>query len=257
MMREPRPNQHLICIHNTERWIAALLAIMVVIVVLIWGAYVLGERQAGFSQAQMDAEAEALQQQVSTLIQEKEALQRQNAKFLRDHNIDEDANKQINKNLAQAQAQIMDMKEELTFYRNIVSPKKLSRTVVVKKVSMLPLKENEYQYKIVLIQDGKHDRVVRGVVEISLEGNNSEGKLVRLSLPTISTVKVKKQQKFGFKYFQNFEGSIKIPAGFSPSSLYIRVLPRSSSRVPKVERVLVWDELIAVGGQQNVGQTEN
>jgi len=257
MMREPKPNQHLICIHNTERWIAAFLAVVMVVVALIWGAYIIGERQAGFSQSQMDNEAEALQQQVSVLMQEKENLQRQNAKFLRDHNIDEDASKQVNKNLVQAQAQIMDMKEELTFYRNIVSPKKTSRAVVVKKVSMLPLKENEYQYKIVLIQDGKHDRIVRGVVEISLEGNNDDGKVVRLSLPTISKEKVKKQQKFGFKYFQNFEGSIKIPADFVPSSLFIRVLPRSSSRVPKVERVLAWGDLMAVGGQQNVGQTEN
>jgi len=257
MMREPKPNQHLICIHNTERWIAALLAVIFAVMVLIWGAYILGERQAGFSQSQMDAEAAGLQQQLEWVMQEKDTLQRQNAKFMRDHNIDEDANKQINKNLVQAQAQIMDMKEELTFYRNIVAPKKSTRAVVVKKVSMLPLKEHEYQYKIVLIQDGKHDRVVRGVVEISLEGNNSDGKLVRLALQTISTKKVKKQQKFGFKYFQNFEGGIKIPADFIPSSLFIRVLPRSSSRVPKVERVLVWDDLIAVGGQQNVGQNEN
>jgi len=257
MMREPRPNQHLICIHNRERWIAAFLAVIFMIMALIWGAYGLGERQAGFSQSQMDVEAAGLQQQLEQVTKEKEILQRQNAKFTRDHNIDEDANQQINKNLAQAQSQIMDMKEELTFYRNIVAPKKSSRAVVVKKVSMLPLKGNKYQYKIVLIQDGKHDRVVRGVVEISLEGNNSDGKLERLALRTISTEKLKKQQKFGFKYFQNFEGSIKIPANFVPSSLFIRVLPRRSSRVPKVERVLAWDDLMAAGGQQNVGQNEN
>lgn len=256
MIREPKPNKHLICIHRPERWVASLVLIVFLVIVAIWAAFIMGERQAGFSQSMMDEETEGLQQQVKQLLQEKDSLLRQNAKLIRDHNIDEDANKQVNHNLAQAQAQIMDMKEELTFYRNIVSPKKSSRAVVVKKVSMVPLKENEYQYKIVLIQDGRHDRVVRGVVEVSLEGNNKDGKQVRLALPTISTKKVKKQQKFGFKYFQNFEGAIKIPEGFEATSLFIRVLPRSSSRVPRVERVISWDELIA-GGGQNVGQTEN
>ena len=256
MIREPKPNKHLICIHRPELWIVSLVLVVVLVLLAVWGAFILGERQAGFSQAVMDNEMEALQRQVKKLVQEKDNLQRQNAKLIRDHNIDKDANKQVNQNLAQAQAQIMDMKEELTFYRNIVSPKKSSRAVVVKKVSMEPLKDNEYQYKIVLIQDGKHDRIVRGVVEISLEGNNAEGKRVRLALPTISTKKVKKQQKFGFKYFQNFEGVIKIPEGFEAISLFVRVLPRSSSRVPRVERVISWDELIA-GGGQNVGQTEN
>lgn len=257
MIREPRPNQHLICIHRTEIWLAALAAIVILVFVTILAAYGLGERHAGFNQSQMDVQTNDLQLQVNQLVQQKESLQRQNAKLLRDHDIDKDAGQKTNQNLAEAQAQILDMKEELTFYRNIVAPKKSKREIVVKKVSLASINEHEYQYKIVLIQDGKHDRIVRGMVEISIEGLNVEGKSVRLSLPTIATKKVSKQQKFGFKYFQNFEGGIKIPEGFVPNSLFVRVLPKRSSRVKKVERVLVWNDLIAGGVQQNVGQSEN
>jgi hypothetical protein len=148
------------------------------------------------------------------------------------------------------------MREELTFYRNIVQPNKAARTVVIKKVQLTPDVGNEYKYKVVLIQEGRHDVAVRGNVELLFEGRKADGQLASLDLPTISTEKANKRQRFGFKYFQNFEGGIRIPDDFVPLSMYIRVLPSSSS-IPKLEKKFTWDDIISGGEQSNVGQTEN
>jgi hypothetical protein len=108
----------------------------------------------------------------------------------------------------------------------------------------------------VLIQDGRHDLAVRGLVEITVDGEQADGQIVRLDLPTVSVKKTTKRQKFGFKYFQNFEGTIRFPDKFTPKNFYVRVMPKSS-KIPRVEEVLDWDAIIVGGEQVNVGQTEN
>lgn len=246
----------LISIQRPYLWIASLVGIIACVLILVWSFFEYGRYVAGFDQSATQQRIAVLEQQIDDLTQRNEDLQRHNAKLVRDQGIDRDAGSQVQKELARAQEQILAMREELTFYRNIVQPNKSSRTVVIKKVQLVSEGENQYRYKVVLIQDGRHDSAVRGNVELSFEGAQSDGQIVRLDLPTVSTQKVSKSQRFGFKYFQNFEGSIRIPENFAPMSMYIRVLP-SSSRVPKIDKSFPWDDLIAGGEQSNVGQIEN
>ena len=244
----PVHNQYLISVQRPKLWILSIIAIIAAIAVIIFSAFEYGRFVAGFDQAETDTEIAFLQAKISELTKAKEDLLREKARLTRGQDIDRDASSQVKKTLAEAQAQILEMKEELTFYRNIVQPRKSKRTVVVKKMVLNEQADNSYNYKLVLIQDGRNDVAVRGFVELSIEGEQADGKVVRLDLPTVATKKVDKRQKFGFKYFQNFEGGIRIPEGFKPLSFYIRVLPKSS-RVPKVEEVIAWDDLIA-GGEQ-------
>ena len=252
----PVHNRLLISIQRPHLWVLALAGIIACVALFIWSSYEYGRHVAGFYQSDSEEQIASLQQQIDVLSQQNDDLLRRNAKLVRDQGIDRDAGSQVQKELARAEAQILDMREELTFYRNIVKPNKAKRTVVIKKVQLVAEAENQFKYKVVLIQDGRHDSAVRGNVEFSFEGAQADGQIVRLDLPTVSTQKANKRQRFGFKYFQNFEGSIRIPENFVPMSMYIRVLP-SSSRVPKLDQSFTWDEIIAGGEQSNVGQTEN
>ncbi len=252
----PVQSRYLINIQRPEIWFTAALAVLLFVIFIIWAAFDTGRKQAGFNSAETDKQIMALQQQVEELIKRNNNLHREKSKLVLDNSIDNDASSEVKRNLATSQAQITEMKEELMFYRNIVSPKKSSRSVVINKVQLIAEVDRQYKYKIVLIQDGRHDRAVRGVVEISLEGEQSDGKIVRLALPTISVKKAKKRQKFGFKYFQNFEGVIRIPESFVPKSLYVRATPKSS-KIPRVDKSFSWDEIIAGGDPGYVGQTKN
>ena len=252
----PVHNRHLISIQRPSLWIASLIAVVVCVILLVASSFEYGRQVAGFIQSDYDEQVVLLQSKIVELTTQNENLQRKNAKLIRDHSIDKDAGGQVTQELAKAQAQILEMREELTFYRNIVQPNKASRTVVIKKVQLMPDSGNEYKYKVVLIQQGRHDAAVRGNVELLFEGRKPDGQLVSLDLPTVATKKVSKRQRFGFKYFQNFEGGIRIPDDFVPLSMYIRVLP-SSSRVPKIEKKFAWDDITSGGEQSNVGQTEN
>lgn len=252
----PVHNRRLISIQRPHLWLLSALGILLVLILVIWMTFEYGRQAAGFVQSETDEQIAFLQQQIIDLSERNDDLLRQNAKLVRDHSIDKDAGSQVNKTLTNAQSKIMEMKEELTFYRSIVTPNNSKRSIVVKKVQLVAESAGRYKYKVVLTQDGRQDVAVRGLVELAFEGEEADGTVVTLDLPTVSVVKTTKNQKFGFKYFQNFEGSIRLPDNFTPTAMFVRVKP-SSSRVPRVEEVLAWDDILSGGEQVNVGQTEN
>lgn len=242
----PVHNRRLISVQRPRLWVLSFMIILAVIILAFWMTFEYGRQAAGFVQSETDEQIAFLEQQIVDLSDRNDDLLRQNAKLVRGHNIDKDVGSQVNRTLAQAQSQILEMKEELTFYRSIVSPNKSKRSIVVKKVQLVAESADRYKYKVVLIQDGRQDVAVRGLVEFSFEGEQADGTVVRLDLPTVSVKKTTKRQKFGFKYFQNIEGNIRIPEDFTPTTMYVRVMP-SSSRVPRVEKALSWGDILSGG----------
>ena len=246
-------SKHLISIHHPHLWIASAFGVLLLLAFVVWTAYEYGQRTAGFDQSEYDQEVEILRESLDEMTSEKISALRDNARLSRGSDIEKDASGKINNSLADCEAATLKLKEELTFYHNIVTPRKSKREVQVNKVVVTPGANGVFQYKVVLIQVGKHDYLQRGLVELSFKGKKADGTEVRLDLPTVSITKTTKRQKFGFKYFQNFEGGIRFPEGFEPLSMYVKAKP-SSSKVPKVEEVFAWADLISRGNEANVGQ---
>lgn len=253
MKFKPVQSKHLITIHQPHLWIASFAAFLLLMLFIVWSAFQYGQREAGFDQSDYDQEIEILRQALDEQTGAKEKALRDNARLSRGSDIQKDASSKISDSLAACEDEVLKIKEELTFYHNIVTPRTSAREIQVNKVVMTAAGNGIYNYKVVLIQVGRHDYVQRGDVELSFEGRNAEGKQVRLDLPTVSTSKTTKRQKFGFKYFQNFEGGIRFPQGFEPLSMFVKALPKSS-KVPRVEEVYAWGDLIAGGNEANVGQ---
>jgi len=242
MKRAPVHNKHLITIHRPELWIMSGIAFVLILILLVWFTFEFGRREAGFDLSETDQVISELKDRIMQLTAANDALKRENAKLERGHEIDKDAGGKVTQELEKTQAKMMEMQEELTFYRNIVQPNTTERSVVIRKLQVTQ-KDDAYHYKLVLIQSGRHDRVVRGYVQLTFGGDRN-GQTVRLDLPTLyaGNGKVGKRQKFGFKYFQNFEGDIRIPDDFVPSSVYVNVLP-STSRVKNVNQDFPWEKI--------------
>ena len=240
----PVHNRHLVSIQRPHLWVLSFLAVILTVVLIVKAAYEHGQNVAGFSQSDSQDHIETLQKKIDELTRQNEDLQRLNTKLVRDNEIEQGAGNEVTKELSKAQAQILEMREELTYYRNIVSPNSSERSVAIKTVQLIPNGEKQYKYKVILIQEGRHDVVIRGVVEIVLEGQSADGQSKNLSLSSIATEKTPNQQRFGFKYFQNFEGGIRIPEDFVPMSVSVRVLPSTSS-VSKLEEKYGWNDIIS------------
>jgi hypothetical protein len=56
----------------------------------------------------------------------------------------------------------------------------------------------------------------------------------------------KKPMKFGFKYFQNFEGVMNLPEAFYPDYLRVKVKP-TTGKIKSIDEQFAWSDLTAGG----------
>ena len=253
MKSEPTHNQFLITVHQPKLWIASAMTALCVILFFAWSSYEYGRYAAGFNQSDYDQEIEILRQALDEQTAKKELALRDNARLSRGSDIQKDASSQVGDSLAACEDEALKMREELTFYHNIVAPRQSKREIQVNKVAVTQAENGVFNYKIVLIQAGKHDYTQRGYVELSFKVRKADGSEAFLSLPSVSIAKTTQRQKFGFKYYQNFEGGIRFPEGNEPLSILVSAIPKSA-KVPKVKQEFIWGDLIAGGNVSNVGQ---
>jgi hypothetical protein len=162
----------------------------------------------------------------------------------RNSRIDDDASLQLKETLSQAQNEVLKLKKELSFYKSIVAPEQGSRNIAIETIQLTKDDAGNYQYKIMAVQRGRNDQFARGTVEISVVGK-SKGKPATLKLSEVSK-DVKKPLKFGFKYFQNFEGVMTLPDAFKADSIHIKMKP-STDKIKAVDEQFAWSDLTAGG----------
>ncbi len=144
-------------------------------------------------------------------------LQESLAKAERQLGIDAAAYRELGTALAAANTQMVELESELKFYRSIIAPADGERGVKIQDFAVMRGAEpHSYQYKLVLIQALEHNRVVEGTVRLAIKGVRDAGP-AELEVPD-SPIAVK------FKYFQNIEGSIELPAEFQPAEVIITLV---------------------------------
>ena len=158
--------------------------------------------------------------------------------------INDDASVQVKESLAAVQDEVLGLKKELAFYKSIVAPEQSGQSISIQTVQLKKNETDGYQYKIMVSQQGRNDKLVRGTINIRIKGT-SKGKSVTYSLSDVSK-DVKEPMKFGFKYLQNFEGLVKLPVAFIPDSLHITANPKAA-KIKAIDEQYAWSDLTAGG----------
>ena len=137
----------------------------------------------------------------------------------------------VETNLADLQAQVLKHREELTFYRGIVSPEDGIGGLRIQRFQVLAGGvDNHYRLRLVLVQSMRQDTVVSGSVSIQIEGVR-ENKPVQLMLTEAGgETRADGQVPFQFRYFQNLEQDVVLPEGFEPRAVTVEV--RSPRQAP-------------------------
>jgi hypothetical protein len=247
---KPLQSRILITIQRPVLWLASLAGIVLFVAMLIALAFEYGQKVAGFDKGEAMTYIDDLQQQLEDAVSQNTENQRQAAMLERNIMIDDGATEQLKKSLDEAQAESLELKKELSFYKSIVSPEQAKRSLAIQTIQLKPDLSGGYQYKIMVSQRGSNDRFARGGIEVTIEGSQ-DGQAATLQLKEVNK-DLKKSITFGFKYFQNFEGTMVLPATFRPEFMRVQVKPKSS-RIDPVDEKFSWADLTA-GGEQNVGQ---
>lgn len=160
--------------------------------------------------------AASFRQEIARLEQENNTLRTQAIHVERQQQVTNVAQNDLAKDLTSLQEENVRLKEDVTFYTSILEE---STGVAVVKLHSFKLsrgsRPGEYQYRLLLIQSGKHDRNVQGSLQLTLLGTQ-DGKPVT---EAILGGKSRQGGKVNFKYYQPFEGSFTVPEHMMPQSL--------------------------------------
>lgn len=218
-----------------------LFVVVSVVLASGWWLFDYGRSRAGFDGAEASSERNSLVERIRQLEDEITALRAQKAIHERAREIDRHAYDRVDASLKEQQNEVLELREEVIFYRGIVGSSDQVRGLQI--LSFL-LEENggerNYRYRLILNQLEKSNRVIKGRVHLTLIGLQDNAQ-VELPHAEISK-KSSKGELFRFKYFQELDGDIVLPEGFVP--LRIKVKAKSRGKKPKsIERIYNWSEL--------------
>jgi hypothetical protein len=242
MNMKPLQTRYLITIQRPFRWLTGFLVIIALVGAMIWMSYEYGRRMAGFNSSDADLVINGQQVEIETLQSKLAEYQRQTAMLERNSKIEDDTTGQLKKTLTEAQNEVLELKKELAFYKSIVAPEQGKPSIVIQTIQLKKDVAGDYDYKIMVSQQGRNDQFARGTIEVSIEGTN-QGVKQALALSDVSD-DASKSMNFGLKYFQNFTGKLKLPESFVAESMRVKLKPRSKT-LESVDEKFPWDDLTA------------
>ena len=205
------------------------------VVLLAWAAFEYGRWRAGY-----DHVAAAREQ--ARLVAEVRGSRAENAEFAdrvalltRSSEIDETARVQVKGSITELQDEILELREELAFYRGIVAPDDDGGMRVQSLKLTRGPEDRHWHFRLVLIQSIKHEQRANGVVNLVVQGV-SGGQSIALSMREVSTTPA--ALEYSFRYFQDFEGDLLLPVGFAPGRIEVEVQPRAGGE--PVHRSYEW-----------------
>jgi hypothetical protein len=200
--------------------------------------YEWGRFEGGYSKFAEIQHRRELNAKIESLQDENERLRVAVAAAELDRKVENRAYADVEKNLADLQAQVLKHREQLTFYRGIVSPEDGIGGLRIQRFQVLPGgADHHYRLRLVLVQSMRQESVVSGSVIVQLEGVR-ENKPVQLPLSAAAeTTRADGQLPFQFRYFQNLEQDIVLPDGFEPRAVTVEV---RSPRMDPVRESYPW-----------------
>ncbi len=232
-----QPNEQLVVRQPTPLRLKLLYVFLGIgiIYVLSTQSYQYGLEQAGYSRSQSVREQAALDLRIRDLESDNAQQRELLARVQRQLQIDSTAYKEVDISLEASTHQIADLREELNFYRNIISPENKIRGLQIQNLRLESAGiKNQYRYKLVLIQAFDHKRMVTGRVEFTVLGVlDGAHKSIKIKRSANSPLGV------NFRYFQNVEGIMVLPSGFKPLQVQVSIYTGGRTE-PKVEKSLPW-----------------
>ncbi len=224
--------------HSSQFWLFRGLA-LVVVVLAGYLIFELGRIQADYNVVDVAAERRSYEDRIAGLESEIRALREQIALLQTDAVVDREGYKDVEARLARLRNKIQEQLETIEFYRGIVAPADGQKGLRVQDFKIRKSSvEGVFDARLVLIQTMRHDRTVKGEVNLTIDGSRS-GSPVTLELASMLPEGEKSAWPYSFRYFQNFERELRLPQGFVPETVNIELDSQSKS-VPDVKQDFAW-----------------
>ena len=231
-----------VVVHHS-RWRTTLRLGVVVGLMLAAGLLFEYGRYRGGYDVRAEAEARAaLAERIVELTNERDTLKRRMAVVEQASRVDQQAYESIKRQLADEQAEMQELRQEVGFYRSIVNDGDIHRGLHIQNLQLqADGQPGGYRYRLILTRYMDRKRQARGRVVLVVEGQRA-GRTARIEVKGAA-----KQNRFRFRYFQEVAGHFSLPEGFSPERIVVKAIPRGKGHGPAVERAFAWNALFSEG----------
>jgi hypothetical protein len=217
-----------------------------IVLALLAASFFVGQGYQAYELRGLQLERETLVIRIAELEARNEQLLRKNAHLAGSSKIERDAYQLANQELVRLQQELLAQKEELAFYRGIVSPNSSTLSVNLQSFEVRRKNsQNQYSYKMILTKSGKSTNRVQGGASVVIRGENGDG-ISELKLKDLELENPGKDTTFAFRYFQVFEGDIALPDGFEPFEVEIGINP-STKKVKAFTETISWARVLTEG----------
>ncbi len=226
--------------HTTEvliyrAWKLRLAVVLLVFagVLIAWTMYDLGRSNAVSDLASLESERTRFLDQIRELDARNHTLEQQIVMLERAQQIDQETYTEVKREHAGLRQKIQELREQLAFYRGIMSPAEARAGLQLQDFSVERSAEpNQYHFRLVLTQVKKRHPVASGRVSLYVLGKQGGAKK-RLSLAEITAGKQNADGiAYRFRYFQTMEGVLTLPEAFEPTAVRIQAMP-AGKNAPK------------------------
>ncbi len=178
----------------------------------------------------LSADRKRLQEDYRLLLAENRRVEQKVDMLQQNGEVDARAYAKVSEYLKTLQKEIVDLTEEVGFYRGIVAESSKG-SVNIKFFSLKAGGDaGSLMFQLVLTRGARSDKVARGTVNLAIEGV-SKGRKVRLETKDLG-LREAPVLNYQFKYFQRLEGQISIPDNFSPQRIIVTVTAAGNSSRP-------------------------
>lgn len=193
-------------------------------------------------------EAQVLRAQLDKANQEITDLRREQTKYQVSAEVDRQAGEEVRKKVLDLREENAALQRDIDVLRIMTSDKNKNPKGVsfgIFSVSALP--DNKHQLKLVVQKLAEGDDEFIGQLRFMVVGQR-DGQEIKISLHELAVAKtngevVAENIPLSFKFFQNIETEILLPAGFTPIRVELTVKPDTPRNAAAVEGQLEWPEI--------------
>jgi hypothetical protein len=235
MASTPPPATRFMIVPHRPR--ARALAILLAIAWLasLWGVFELTRRSAVPGYDRTRAELGKALAELADAQDRIERLRQRSAVSQRSDETSRAANQAVQETLAAREEEIAQLRADVAFYERLVGGSAQRQGLAVHSLDLHPTGDGAWRYTVTLTQNLKKASVSKGQITLRVDGVR-DGKLSTLGWEDLLQAPSAPPQEFAFKYFQQLEGSVMLPPGFTPHR--VRVQLKSDGR--QSEQVFPW-----------------
>lgn len=216
------------------RWFAWLAFWALLAALLIFNG---GRMEDRYTRSTLTHQRDRLQAKVDELQQRLLDMETAQAQTAQSYAVDDIATVELKQTLKTMQDSVKELEKENAFYRGIMNPQGEKSGLAIDSFSVINYGgDNRFRYKLTLTQLRQHESNLRGKTRVLVSGSENGGAKT-YDLFALAGFK-SDSQAFDFRYFQNLEGDVTLPSGFTAREVRVSAMADGKTAM---ERVFPWE----------------